>query len=281
MINKYKEIEKTLFPIKDFLLEKKEEKNYKELFKGFITQNGPVINSPDILFIGINPGEGAFTSTNNNNKGNDIIYPVRLTDNEHTELFLFERNNAYGGKYNSKWQSFEWYQRDKKINNIFTKRMIDLLDNIALLRYPEDYKQFPSNNDEPPFWYEMLGKQLMYINLYPIASKDTSDLNKLFNLLCKENEILKNLGLKTVKNWELGLHFIKAVDKLVKLISPKVIVCLGTQAFNDFTFTTEKRKRIQIAEKHNIPVIGFSRKGNWSILIPKISDLIVNNLKNK
>lgn len=282
MINAYKEIEKKLFPIKDFLIEKKEEKSYKALFKGFITENGPIIENPEILFIGINPGGGAYISDNNNNKSKEIIYPERLTTNGEKELCFFEKNNAYGGKYNGKWQSFDWYQRDKKINNIFTKRMIDLLDCIASIKYPEIHKKSSWNNNEPPFWYEKLGKKLMYVNLYPIATTNTSELNKLFNLLCKEKEILKYFGqTKAITNWKLRLYFINIVDEYVKHISPKVIVCIGAQAYNDFNYTQEKRKNTYVNEKHNIPVVGFSRKGNWSGLIPEISELIVTKLKNQ
>jgi hypothetical protein len=279
LIEEYQEIENKLIPIKDFLLEKKDEKIYNKIFKGFITENGPILNSPDILFIGINPGAGAYISENNNSKENRNIHPVKLTVDENRELFLFERNNAYGGKYDGKWQSFEWYQKDKRINNVFTKRMIDLLDNIALKLYPKEHVKFPWNNNELPFWYKNFEKKLMYINLYPIATTNTSDLNKLFNLLCNEPEILKHFGQTKITNWQLRLHFINIVDEFVKLISPIVIVCLGTQAFNDFNYTQEKRKKTLFAEKHNIPVVGFSRKGNWSILIPKLSDLIINTLK--
>lgn len=279
MIDKYIEIEKKLMPMKDLLLERTVHENYKQLFKGFITENGPVIHSPDILFIGINPGAGAYISANNSNKTNETIYPIKLTTCKNKQLFLFEKNNAYGGVYNDKWNSFEWYQRDKKINNIFTKRMIDLLDNIARLQYPSEYKQSPWNNNEPPFWYNKISNRLMYINLYPIATLNTSDLNKILNLLRKDKDILTHFGVRSITNWELRLKFINIVDELVKLISPKVIVCLGCQAFNEFTYLNEK-EQILSTTKYNIPVLGFSRQGNWSCLIPDISERIVRNLKN-
>lgn len=280
IIDKYIEIEKKLIPIKDLLLSKIDNEKYQRLFKGFITENGPIINSPDILFIGINPGAGAYISANNSDKTNELIYPVKLTTGKNNELFLFEKNNAYGGVYNKKWNSFEWYQRDKKVNNVFTKRMIDLIDNFARLQYPLQYEQSPWNNNEPPFWYNDISKQLMYINLYPIATTNTSDLHKIFNLLCKDKDILAHFGVKSITNWKLRLEFISIVDEFIKLVSPKVIVCLGNQAFNDFNYTRMKDKTF-FAEKYNIPVVGFTRRGNWSPLIPKVSELIVNNLKDK
>jgi hypothetical protein len=63
------------------------------------------------------------------------------------------------------------------------------------------------------------------------------------------------------------------------LVQPKTIVCIGTQAFNDFTFTSERKKRkIFKTEKNGYPIIGFSRSGNWSGLIPEIAKEIVASI---
>lgn len=60
----WSEIEKKIEPIKDFLEENKNTKYYKVLYKGIITLDSPLVYKPEILFIGINSGEGAYNECN-------------------------------------------------------------------------------------------------------------------------------------------------------------------------------------------------------------------------
>ena len=74
-------------------------------------------------------------------------------------------------------------------------------------------------------------------------------------------------------------YFIDLVHKLVELVQPKVVVCMGTQAFNDFTYTnTSKKDKVFETMYDGIPIIGFNRNGNWSNAIPAISELICKKI---
>ena len=57
-------------------------KRYKE-WKGFITLDGPVVEQPDILFIGINPGSGLYEETNYGVPNNAKKIPFRIFRTQH------------------------------------------------------------------------------------------------------------------------------------------------------------------------------------------------------
>lgn len=275
LFNKYLEIEKELYSIKDFLEENREIDKYKTLYKGFITIQSPLIFKPDILFLGINPGQGAFIE-NRNNKIK--ASPIRLFDPKvKTELDWYKDGNARGFSENKKWHSHKWYETKQRINNRFVVNMIDVLYKVSQLQFPDKI----SENDEEPFWFKSFGQNIMFTNLYPIATKDTKDLNKIFKYFSKEQKIFSHFGFsKPVKKWDIQRSFIRNIEKTVELVQPKVIVCIGTQAFNDFTFTTKKKnKKVFRGEKGDFPVIGFNRSGNWSNLTTDIATAIFDNMK--
>ncbi|RCW33329.1 hypothetical protein, partial [Marinilabilia salmonicolor] len=236
----------------------------------FITQLSPVIYQPDILFIGINPGQGAFIENYNNGIKEPPV--IMLNPNKNIELDWFKDGNARANKKN--WKAFKWYERDKSINNIFVANLIDLLYFIA----EEKYGVSKTEKNQRPNWYEDFGKKIMFTNLYPIATKNTTDLMSILNSLSRENE-LKQYWLdvskneKKINNWIVRKYFIKRIYEIVNLTSPKIIVCLGMTSYNDFTFSSSRKKiKINTERKNvNCPIIGFSRKGNWSNLIPEIA----------
>lgn len=270
LTNEYLKIESKLLPIKDFLEENKNNSKYHSKYKGFITQLSPVIYQPDILFIGINPGQGAFIENCNNGIKEPPV--IMLNPNKNIELDWFKDGNARANKKN--WKAFKWYERDKSINNIFVANLIDLLYFIA----EEKYGVSKTEKNQRPNWYEDFGKKIMFTNLYPIATKNTTDLMSILNSLSRENELkqywldaLKNE--KKINNWIVRKYFIKRIYEIVNLTSPKIIVCLGMTSYNDFTFSSSRKKiKINTERKNvNCPIIGFSRKGNWSNLIPEIA----------
>ncbi|AHW61557.1 hypothetical protein SAMN05444285_1676 [Draconibacterium orientale] len=272
---KISEIEDKIIPIKDFLESNKNDDKYKSLYKGFITLECPLVVNPDILFIGINPGHGAFKE--NKNRGTNET--IRLFNPESEIIHdWFKDNTARGGNQGNGWKSYHWFQRDKPINNPFPARMIDLLYEIAEYRFGKNEKD---NFSEAPSWFKSFGQNIMHTNLYPIATTETKDLNKIFRHLKNEHEIKTILNKQNgLKEWDIKLFFISKIKNLVQLIQPKVIVCMGTTAFNDFTYTHEKKvDNIFKLEENNRPVIGFSRSGNWSGLISKLAKLIADELK--
>ena len=182
---------------------------------------------------------------------------------------------------NSRKEKSEWFQRDKKVNNNFPKNMIDLLYEVARIKNLESDRV---EDNGRPLWFNDFGQKIMFTNLYPIVTTDIKDLNKVHERLAKETELKacwESVRFKdeNVSNWVVRKYFIKRVDELVKLIMPKIIVCIGKSAFNDFTFSTNNKGKViskmrRIGE-NDYPVIGFSRTGSWSGLIPEIAKLIV------
>lgn len=162
LLNKYAKIEGQIKLIVDFLEINKEK--YKEVYKGIITLQSPIVFQPEILFLGINAGDGAYRVLNNQNT-RKINTPLRMIGNDERflmELNWYELGNARGGWVNEKWKSYKWYQRDKPKNNEFPKRMIDLLYEIGKLKYPFEYKEYGYSNNSEPLWYNTLGKNIMY-----------------------------------------------------------------------------------------------------------------------
>jgi hypothetical protein len=278
LLEKYAEIEKGIIPLKDFLENNKEKPEYKGYYKGIFTLQSPIVYNPEILFIGINPGPGAYNKKNYKNK--DTPHPTNYTPISmfgedktfSTELSWFEKGNARGfGK-----TAYEWYHRDKKVNNSFPQRMIDLLYEVAKLKYPNEPTNTIQGKNGEPFWYENFGKSIMYTNLYPIATTDLKDLRSIFKHLTNNSEVRSIIKKPTtITPWELQKHFIRGIDDLVQLTNPKVIVCIGSSAFNDFTYTNNRKSRkVFEGKKGDFNVIGFSRTGNWSGSIPEIAKLI-------
>ncbi len=280
LLDKYSKIEQEIHPIINFLENNKNKIDFKDVYKGIITLQSPIVYKPDILFLGINPGDGAYNVLNNT-KSEQVKTPLRMIGGDETflkELNWYEFGNARGGWINDKWIGYKWYQRDKKINNSFPQRMIDLLYEIAQLQYKEEYKKNQYNNNKKPFWFDTLGKNIMYSNLYPIATTDVGDLYKILNSISKTDE-LKFLWKNQEKpnNWDVRLFFIRLIDKLINLVKPKLIVCMGKSTFDDFLYKKHQtNNKIYKSNKNNIPVIGFSRKGNWSGLLPNIAKEIVS-----
>lgn len=280
LLGKYTEIENKINPIVDFLETNKNSKEFKGIYKGIITLQSPIVYKPEILFLGVNPGDGAYNVLNYE-KSKTINTPLRMIGKDETflkELNWYEFGNARCKKVNEKWiKGYEWYQRDKMINNTFPHRMIDLLYEIARLKYPDEYKANKYDDNSLPFWYETFGKKIMYSNLYPIATTNIDDLYKILNTIAVKNEfnILWKSDTKP-NNWDVRIFFIKLMDELIDLVQPKIIVCLGKSAYDDFILKKDiSGKKIFKSQKNKIPVIGFSRQGNWSGLLTEIAKKIV------
>lgn len=277
LIKEYLKIESKVLPIKDFIESNKDDEKYKGLYKGFITLQSPLILNPDILFIGINSGDGAFVE--NQKLGNKETIRVFNPESK-IDLDWYKVGVARGEMQGKNWKAYHWYQRDKKINNIFPQRMIDLLYKIAEIRFGKDENR---SMLQEPLWFKSFGQKIMYTNLYPIATTNTVDLKKIFGYLIKEPEIKSLLEKQNgLKEWDIQKFFITEIKSLVNLVQPKAIVCMGTKAFDDFTNTNKKKvKKVFKLDKENRTVIGFSRKGNWCGLIPELAKEIADKLELK
>lgn len=282
VMKQYMKIEDRYSKIVNLLESKKDTVVYRGFYKGFYTLNGPLINNPDILFIGINPGAGAWKEINSQSGTNNT--PLRMLGHDESffsELDWFQNNTARGnwgkGKEN---KGYAWYQRDKPVNNQFPANMIDILFAIAEEKYPDIEV---STNVEPE-WGNEIKSSIMVTNLYPMITDRTNQLNTLFSALKKENALkeLWNTDGKKTKDWDVQKYFISTTHELVKLIKPKVIVCMGVQAYNDFTYTSfKKNKEVFSTTDNDIPVIGFKRVQNWRYLIPSIATMILMKLAER
>ena len=279
----YQKIENNLQPIIEFLEKNKEKDTYNQKYKGITTMLSPLKYRPDILFLGINPGPGAYREQNQTTNTN--ITPLKMLNKneEHfKQLDWFKKNTSRGAKKNGHWEAYDWFQRDKPINNIFPSRMIDILYNVAELKHPDSVVK----DNEEPSWSNEIQEKIVVTNLYPIVTDDTSVLSKIFTSLLKEKDLkpfFKKYNIKS--NWDLRLYFITHyLDNIISLIKPKVIVCMGHTSYKDFTYTkqTNLDKIIETTKKINnddYKVISFTRSGNWFSLIEEISNRIFNKLK--
>ncbi|HOG19012.1 MAG TPA: hypothetical protein PKW37_01025 [Salinivirgaceae bacterium] len=275
---KYTEIESKIKPIVDFLETNKNSKEFKGIYKGIITLQSPIIYKPEIFFLGVNPGDGAYKILNIG-KSETIRTPLRMIGKDETslkELNWYESGNARCKKANNKWvKGYEWYQRDKMVNNAFPQRMIDLLYEIANLKYPDKANKY--DNNSLPFWYETFGQKIMYSNLYPIATTNIGDLYKILNTIAVKDEFKWRSDNKKPNNWDVRRFFIRLTDELIDLVQPKTIVCIGKSAYDDFVLKKDTdKKKIFSGQKNKIPVIGFSRRGNWSGLLKEIAQEIIS-----
>lgn len=268
----YAEIEQSLHPVLDFLEKNADVKTIANNYKGFATVQSPIVYNPEILFIGINPGQGAFIEHKNNKREG---YPIKLYNTaDPAPLDWYKDGNARGEKINNDWYPYKWYERNKRINNTFVTNMIDLLYLVAAQRNPIIIGQ---ENGEEPDWFKTFGQKVMFTNLYPIATTKSSDLKPIFSVLIKDPSIKTIFGGSgRLKQWDARRFFVARAEKLVSLVKPKVIVCLGTEAFNDFTFTSKKKTtKVFKTKKGDISVIGLDRLGNWSSVIPALADEII------
>lgn len=251
-------------PIIDILTDKQKIYIEKYRFKGIITGASPFIYRPQILFLGYNSSGGE-----NWEKLRENI-PLEPRLNEDKLMFF---------KWNSARKKSEWYALNQHVNNAFPHKIIDLLYELATLVYPERNNEKGTNQE--PFWAKNMANSLMsmmYINLYPIATPDGNSLIKLLSRLKKEEGIPPECYKK--KEWNLRKYMVEIMRQMVNVIEPKVIVCMGSQTFHDYTYTERKHHSINdILTHEKYPnVIGFSRKGAWETNIPNIAKAIYNRI---
>ncbi len=274
ILENIKKLEEPFLSIKK-ILETKE--CYKGLYKGMITIQSKIVYKPDILFIGINPGQGAYCELKN--KSSKQEFPVRLisctSNNNDLILDWLKKGNARGENKDNKWYGYEWYERKKKINNIFPARMIDLLFLIAKNKFGNDISKEKILTEIVP--------NIMYTNINPIATKSTNELNRIISLLSKENDLKKILRLgnkKKITKSDINAFFRQKSFDLVDIVKPKIIVCIGLEAQNKLTYIKIPKNNRVFTKQYTIrdkkyPLITFTRKGNWGgNVIKKVAEEI-------
>ena len=250
-------LQKEYRPIMDVLTEKQYE--YLE-YLGFDARPSKLLFQPKVLFLGYNPAGG--------------VDWWRLESKHNPHLFLWPHLNESTIMFfrkNAARKDGEWYELNKKENNSFPRQIIELLYELAALINPNQSNEYGTN--QKPLWADDFEQSMMYLNLYPIATKDGETMISLFRKLCKEDSIPD--CCKT-DEWHLRMFFIRIMHRIVSLINPKLIVCMGSQTFHDYTYSSHEKHSIKEILTHPDynSLIGFSRKGSWEGNIPNIAHAI-------
>lgn len=255
---RFYEIQKEYRPIMDILTEK--QYDYPE-YLGFDASPSKLIYKPKVLFLGYNPAGGKDWRRLDAQHNPHLFLWPHLNEEK---IFFFKENSA-------RKQNAKWFELDKPVNNKFPRQMIDLMYELATLVYPDRSNQKGTNKE--PFWADDFENSMMFMNLYPVATKDGEDMISLFKRViqqtdipvsCKENE------------WHLRMYFIGITHQMVRLIAPKLIVCMGSQTFHDYTYSPRYSHSINeiFTDPRYNNLIGFSRKGAWDVNIPNIAKTI-------
>lgn len=248
-------LQKEYRPIMDILTEK--QYDYPE-YLGFDATPGRLIVQPKVLFMGYNPAGGA--DWERFNESPHLFLWPHLNENK----TMFFRKNAAR-------KDGEWYQFNKKENNSFPRQIIELLYKLAALVYPCFSKEYGTN--EKPSWAKGFEDSMMYLNLYPVATKDGKTMVSLFRKIYKEENIPECCKRD---EWHLRMYFIGIMHRMIKLIDPKLIVCMGSQTFHDYTYSSRYSHSINdvFTDPNYDNLIGFSREGSWDGNIPNIAEEI-------
>ena len=239
-------LQKEYRPIMDMLTEK--QYDYPE-YLGFDAAPSKLIIQPKVLFLGYNPAGGKdWWRFDPKHKPHLFLWPHLNED----RLMFFRRNAAR--------KDGEWFETNKKENNPFPRRIVKLLYDLADLVYSDRSNEYGTNQE--PFWAKEFENVMMYLNLYPIGTKDEKTMISLFRKICKENNTLAHCEQG---EWHLRLFYIGIMHQMIKLINPKLIVCMGSQTFFDYTYSQHYEHSIDdiLKDSRYDNLIGFSRKGSW------------------
>lgn len=248
VIGNFVEYQNKFFSIIEKLKEGTRDGRFKD-WKGFITINGPVVFKPELLFVGINPGPGLYNETNCNDNGNRVPFrilnderscyreesafplrkPIYRSDGKTIALDWFIKNNYR--------DESAWYELKTKPGNRFVENMIKIICKVAKGLGKGEFKR-----GMKPEWYDTFGKQIMFLNVCPLATDNLAQLNQL----------KKELGIDEWKD------IVMPIRSLVKdRIKPKAIVFAGVGAYNNFMWEDKGNKIF------DIPVILIDRKRGY------------------
>lgn len=255
---RFVELQNQYNPIKDLLNKKQFDKEYV-FYRGFDASPSFLIHQPVVLFLGYNP-TGSSDYMLWDEKGN---HKRLIPHTDETELMFFQKNGA-------RKKNAEWYKFNVQENNKLPRQMVDLMYELATKIYGKDNEK---GTNREPFWADDFKKTMMYLNLYPVATKDGKTMISLFRTICKEDDI--PMKCKS-SEWHLRLFFIEVMHQMIDLIKPKLIVCMGSQTFHDYTRTARRKHSInEVFSNPNYKnIIGFSRKGSWDGNIHNIAEEI-------
>ena len=185
--------------------------NYNQYpdYLGWLDLNSPIIENPDILFIGINPGPGRFVQWNWDNWDDNkkcLIDPLKKKIPE--EYPTLWRSDIEWLKPNNARKDGEWWDSNKKKFNHYPYYMCELLVRIYRHEYP--YPSFSRKDLTTIF-----EKKVMVTNLYPLSTFDIRGLNNLIQQYSNKT----HLDVRDI--------CCSHTTRLIELVKPNCVVLLG------------------------------------------------------
>lgn len=93
-----------------------------------------------------------------------------------------------------------------------------------------------------------LEKSIMFLNLYPIATKDISSYKKILTELLKDKDFQKNdcFNNDWKNEWDIRKHFLGKIHKFIDThVQPEKILCLGQSTIENFLWGREDITKIE------------------------------------
>ena len=110
-------------------------------------------------------------------------------------------------------------------------------------------------------------KNSVKTNYYFLATKNTSDLNKL---------------LVNLKDYNIDKKSEKWITKLTEIVEPEIIICEGKSIFEKFTKSkVSENDEVYYFEMDKIKVIGYKRKFSNIVNKEKVAKLLKEKLSEK
>lgn len=177
-------------------------------YKGWADIDSPIFLNPDILFVGINRGDGRFRSWNWNKDEKDFSLPPDYPTPWRSQLQYTKNGTA---------RIDEWWDNSPQ-RNLFPHTMCELL--VRVYRHFSDYKYpFPRKDLTPVF-----ESRVMATNVYPMVTSKDAQLRRLMQAY------QKNTGVNIKQLCKYRLR------SIIELTEPKVVVLLGKSVERDISY---------------------------------------------
>ncbi len=243
--SRYQEYFDEISPILDYIKENWGE--YRE-FMGWKDLNSPLIQNPQILFVGINPGPGRYRSWNNGKKWADHVLPPDLGTPWRSSIGWLTANNA---RAYPDGKDAMWWDKNARRHNLLPHTMCRLLCEI----YEAERKTL-SHEDLTKFFNE----HVMVTNISPLVTEDLNSLKRLYHKLDKSSP------------WkDVESIFLEHTLRLVDLVHPSLVVYLGKY---------EKDLIHQEIKNRGIPTVTITRSFGWHSAdnLRKTRDMILEKI---
>ncbi|MBQ3832451.1 MAG: hypothetical protein II815_04685 [Bacteroidales bacterium] len=246
------QLEKFYRPLFDFYTEHQEE---IPQYKGSVTINSYLCYQPDVLILGYNPGHGKYHDWNKDK--------AHLVYTGERPLGVFEYGNAN--------KNGKWYELNKSTHNPYPRNIVEFIFQLA----KENKWENSEAENRRPTWANSVENRIMQMNLYPIGTKDSAALRKLFS---DELKLMEELFSNKFDNeWAFRKFLLTKLHNFIdNKVKPKTILCLGKSTMSDYCwscFEESQYKEVFVSKMYS-NVVGVSRSGTWDGRIKNAAKLI-------